>query len=240
MNHSRNLDAVLQRGYEHQPSQSPYQQFQQEYPQLDEYGRKVASGRQFKETMGTLASALDNTSGQLMEGKADTGAGNIMDYMGFGAMTKVKPSSFDDLMRQTGGDNLPEMFKRQSGMGDNVEYHLSSEPDLIPGKTFAEQKRTVSTLGERGQGEAGQGDNIFTTRDPDSWRDQFEMELGQDAPEAIPQNLYEVMVKNRSPEGYLGEASNAPADVRVLRKIINELDPLGEGSIPYFLKKQSD
>ena len=82
---------------EHTKQMSAYDAFAQDYPQLDEYGRKVASGRQFKETMGTLADALNNTSGQLMEGKADTGAGNIMDYLGFGAMTAFhgSPHKFD-------------------------------------------------------------------------------------------------------------------------------------------------
>ncbi len=309
--------------FNHAPTKSAYQQFQQEYPGLDAYGSKVASGRQFKETMGTLASALDNTSGQLMEGKADTGAGNIMDYLGVAGVTKkltpsensyfemilgspadkkelyeavpsfrvkkgvasvsqddsgkladyiddtynlnegmrLPPSfysgdfakkfnfddadrsrsgmpAYDDLMKQLEPDNLPAMLRKQSDAGDlagDIEYHLSSEPNLVSGKTFAEQKRTVSSVGERGYGAEGQGDNIFTTRDPQSWRDQFEMELSQDAPESIPKYLYEVRAKNPSPEGYLGEATNAPGDVTVLRR----LDPLGAGSIPYMLKKQN-
>ncbi len=118
MNHSRNLDAVLSGEYSHASFNSPYQQFQQEYPQLDEYGRKVASGQQFKETMGTLAGALENTSGQLMGGKEDTGKGNIMDYMGLMGITKIKGGvTTEDLLKQIERGDIPEMLKRQVSDG---------------------------------------------------------------------------------------------------------------------------
>ena len=117
---------------------------------------------------------------------------------------------------------IPGMAGIIAGKGakvDNIEYHWSTEPDLIPGKTFAEQQRTVSSVGERGLGPSGEGDFIYSTKDPESWMDQFEMELGQDAPEAIPQYLYKVEVNNTSPDGYLGQASNVPADVKVLKRV---------------------
>jgi len=102
---------------EHNQQPSAYDQFAQEYPQLDEYGRKVASGRQFKETMGTLAGALNNSSG-MAGGEADTGAGNILDYMGFGAMTKKAKPAYNDLMDEfVGPEYIPAMLRRQESGG---------------------------------------------------------------------------------------------------------------------------
>ena len=109
------------------------------------------------------------------------------------------------------------------GDANKIEWHLSSEPNLQPGKAFSEQKRTVSELGERGGGGVDD-DVIFSTKNPDDWMKQFESELGQDAPEAIPKYLYKVEVKNPSEFGYLSETANKPSDVRVLERVdINEI-----------------
>ena len=75
-----------QRAFEHQSYQSPYQQFQSQYPQIDEYGRDVVSGRRFQQTMGDVGQALNNTTA-IAKGEMANTEPNVLDYLGVGGMT---------------------------------------------------------------------------------------------------------------------------------------------------------
>ncbi len=101
-----------------------------------------------------------------------------------------------------------------SYLGKHFEFHFSTEPNLVPGKTFAEQTRTVSKPGERG----GTGD-IYTTRSPQFWDSQFAYEkIGTQ-----PKYVYLVEVKSPSkfdPMGSLGHQTiSKPKDVNVITKL---------------------
>jgi len=101
------------------------------------------------------------------------------------------------------------------------EFHLSTEPNLKEGLPFSKQIRTSSSSGERGDMGTNDSGMIFTTDSPEQWYDQFQMELGSDAPEAIPNYLYLVKVKNPSQGSYLSQAINKPEDVVVIKQIPN-------------------
>lgn len=103
----------------------------------------------------------------------------------------------------------------------DYEFHLSIEPNLKEGLPFSKQIRSSSISGERGDMGANDKNVIYTTDSPEQWYDQFNMELGADAPEAIPNNLYIVKVKNPSKGSYLSQAINKPEDVIVVKKISN-------------------
>jgi len=133
MNHSRNLDAVLRGGLEHQSFQSPYEQFQQEYPKLDEYGQKVTEGGYLKENLDKFDTALSGARGQMFDG-GQPANDSLMDYFGFGAMTKAKLTSTEDLLKQIESGDIPEIFKRQSGA--SVDPNFVSKPPAKQGITM--------------------------------------------------------------------------------------------------------
>ena len=96
------------------------------------------------------------------------------------------------------------------------EYHISKTPNLLEGKTFAEQttKRTGQLRGFSGGAEG----EIFTTKAPQFWHSQLAKE-GQ-----LLNNVYLVKVKKPSPGGLLesgfdAQASNIAKDVRVVKKL---------------------
>ncbi len=189
----------------------------------EKMGQNVASAL-------TGSGLISNNYGAQQIGKNVTALGEFLPGIGdatagddFGRAVK-QGDKFGMAMASLGvipvaGDFAKKGAKKAKKIIDNdFEYHLSTEPDLEIGKSFSEQKRTVSSFGERGDG--GVDDKvIFSTKDPQDWLDQFEMELGQDAPEAIPRNLYKVRVKNKSEDGYLSEAINKPSDVVILEKV---------------------
>ena len=59
----KRADEIKRMEFNHYASKSPYQEFQSEYPAIDQYARDVVSGRRFTKTIhdtGTLMSqALD-------------------------------------------------------------------------------------------------------------------------------------------------------------------------------------
>lgn len=103
----------------------------------------------------------------------------------------------------------------------DYEFHLSTEPNLKEGVPFSKQIRTTSSNGERGNMETTESGMIYTTDSPEQWYEQFEMELGADAPEAMPNYLYLVKVKNPSQGSYLSQAVNKPDDVTIIKQIPN-------------------
>lgn len=132
---------------------------------------------------------------------------------------------------------LNEFFDKENQSG-YYEFHLSTEPNLKEGLPFSQQNRTSSSYGERGTMNATNNNNvIFTTDSPEHWYDQFQMELGADAPEAIPNNLYLVKVKNPSKGSYLSQAENKPEDVMVIKKIPNK-NGVPDFNYGYKLKQQ--
>ncbi len=101
------------------------------------------------------------------------------------------------------------------------QFHMSVEPNLIPGKSFAEQTRTVSQSGSRGDAGEGNG-QIYTTHDLFYWSSQIAYEDVGD----FPNYVYLVFVR----EGGHGTIHAAhqdmspPQDVIVLVKI-GDSDP---------------
>lgn len=132
----------------------------------------------------------------------------------------IMKNAIKSFIRKTLNENLNEIFNKNNYF---YEFHLSTEPDLKEGLPFSKQIRTNSSYGERGTMNATETNNvIFTTDTPEAWFDQFQMELGVDAPEAIPNNLYLVKVKIPSKGSYLSQAENKPEDVIVIKKIPNK------------------
>lgn len=113
---------------------------------------------------------------------------------------------------------LNEMLNNQSF---DYEFHLSTEPNLKEGLPFSKQIRTSSFYGERGDMGTTESGMVYSTDSPEQWYDQFEMELGTDAPKAIPNYLYIVKVKNSSQGSYLSQAINKPEDVFVIKQVPN-------------------
>ncbi len=127
------------RGYEHPAQKSAYQQFQQEYPDIDNYGRKVASGDMFMENMQRLSTDMENTR-ELASGRGDPDKGNILDYAGFAGMAKAKMPNYDDLMKQLEPDNLPAMLRKQTG--------FETDPNFIP-KQFKPDDFSMELINQR-------------------------------------------------------------------------------------------
>ena len=65
---------------------SPYQQFKQQYPEIDAYGNKVLSGGYLKDNLRRFKQAGRNARLEL-QGKQPETEDNLMDYFGFGGMT---------------------------------------------------------------------------------------------------------------------------------------------------------
>lgn len=110
------------------------------------------------------------------------------------------------------------------------QFHWSVEPDLIPGKSFAEQHRTVSYAGARGDASGEDAGYIYTTHNFVYWATQFFYEEVDD----FPAFLYLVYVKN----GQSGtietphQDANPPTDVVVLAKV-GEIDLTHDGVPDY-------
>lgn len=115
----------------------------------------------------------------------------------------------------------------------HYQYHLSVEPDLKPGKSFANQTRTISYDGARGN--AGtDGNVIYTTLNLQYWATQFFYEEVDD----FPNNVYLVYVKNPS-KGSIDAAhqdASPPNEVIVLTKL-GEID-LEDDNVPDYGKFQ--
>ena len=108
----QSMSESMNRLMEHESFESPYQQFQQEYPELDEYGRDVMSGRRFQQTI----SEFDQLGRSAMSGDPQAGE-EFIGQFGFGAMAKPV-RSFKDIMADFSDEaSLPEVFKRQSSAG---------------------------------------------------------------------------------------------------------------------------
>jgi len=127
-----------------------------------------------------------------------------------------------------------DIEKIESVCGLHLEYHLSTEPKLIPGKFFSQQKRSLSTEGERG----GEGENhIYTTISPQSWLSQFEYEHEIDKV-TIPKYVYLVWVKNPEKLGRsVGDESvSKPNEVKVIKKIktLRKSEKISMEELEYF------
>lgn len=108
----------------------------------------------------------------------------------------------------------------------HYQFHLSVEPDLKPGLTFAHQTRTVSTVGARG--ESG-GEGIYTTRQLSHWITQ----LSYEDVDEFPRYVYLVYVKGPT-EGSIWSAHqdcNQPSEVTVLA-LLDVLDDDPDGPTP--------
>lgn len=100
-----------------------------------------------------------------------------------------------------------------------LQYHLSVEPDLVPGVTCARQIRTTSSAGARGEA-AGEG--IYTTHNPAYW----DRQLAYESVGVLPSTLYLVKVLEPS-EADIWSAHqdlSPPEHVVVLAKILT-IDP---------------
>lgn len=129
-------------------------------------------------------------------------------------------AKFADILDGVASNGVLNEMKINESAGDTFEFHLSTEPDLIEGKPFSQQTRTVSSEGERGDMGAEEKGVIYATDSPEDWYQQFESELA-DAPEFIPNNLYIVKVKNPSKGSHLSQSINKPEDVVVIEKVPN-------------------
>lgn len=130
MNHDRQNN--MQRLREHRPQKSAYEQFAQEYPALDAYGRKVASGGFLKENINKFDTALADARDSAFNGNTEKSGSNLMDYFGFGAITKAGKIKAKELGLDVTDDALdfPFMhnidqnpYKKSQGM-----YGMDAEP----------------------------------------------------------------------------------------------------------------
>lgn len=100
-----------------------------------------------------------------------------------------------------------------------LQYHLSVEPDLVPGLSFARQQRTKSSAGARG--EAG-GEGIYTTHHPAHWDRQMAFENVGDLPSTL--YLVKVMEPSEAVIWSPHQDLSPPGQVVVLAKILT-IDP---------------
>lgn len=126
---------------------------------------------------------------------------------------------------------LYEISSESFGKNPHYQFHMSVEPDLVEGKSFAHQIRTISTDGERGN--AGtDGNVIYTTLNLQYWATQFFYEEVENFPEFV----YLVYVEHPtvgSTEAAHQDA-NHPSEVTVLKKI-GRIDS-SEDSVPDYGK----
>jgi len=116
------------------------------------------------------------------------------------------------------GLTVEEFVKKESfNPNSTIEYHISDNPNLVSGKSFAEQK-TPTNIGERGFG--GKEENIgqiFSTKNPQSWSAQLNYEGNKK-----PQYVYLVEVKNPGKvdimDGLPQQSINSPQDVKILSR----------------------
>ena len=99
------------------------------------------------------------------------------------------------------------------------QYHLSVEPDLVPGLSFAKQTRTTNSAGAGGEA-AGEG--IYTTHNPTYW----DRQLAYESVGALPSTLYLVKVSDPSETDIWSphQDLSPPGHVVVLAKILT-IDP---------------
>ena len=108
----------------HKARQSPYQQFQQEYPKLDQYGRDVASGRRFNQTINETSALM----GKALE--SPEALSEAVGLFGIGGMTKAGKVL-----------NRVDDVRVDSMMRDNVlEIGRIETPKKLRGKGLAEKK----------------------------------------------------------------------------------------------------
>src|SRR3990167_4831038 len=117
------------------------------------------------------------------------------------------------------GQSFDEWVNKESfNPNSRLEYHLSDNPNLVGGKTFAEQIKP-SNIGERGF--AGKEENIgqiFSTKNPQQWSAQLNFEGNKK-----PQYVYLVEVKNPAKVDIMDDlphqSINSPQDVKILKKV---------------------
>jgi hypothetical protein len=100
-----------------------------------------------------------------------------------------------------------------------LQYHLSVEPDLVPGLSFARQVRTTSSAGARG--DAG-GEGIYTTHHPAYWDRQLAIESVGELPSVL--YLVKVMEPSEAVVWSPHQDLSPPGQVVVLAKILT-IDP---------------
>jgi hypothetical protein len=117
-------------------------------------------------------------------------------------------------------------------MDPRFQYHLSVEPDLVPGKPFSEQTRTISHAGARGDASGEDAGYIYTTLNLRHWATQFFYEEVED----FPAFVYLVFVKDGSGGSIWAAHQDAspPQDVIVLAKL-GEIDLEGDDVPDYGL-----
>jgi hypothetical protein len=133
---------------------------------------------------------------------------------------EVKPAISTDLQPLYQEAKSAEEFVKKESFNpmSKFEYHLSDNPNLIEGKTFAEQTKPKN-LGERGFG--GKEENIgqvFSTKNPQQWSAQLNYEGNKK-----PQYVYLVEVKNPAKpdilDGLPHQSISSPEEIRVIKKI---------------------
>lgn len=119
------------------------------------------------------------------------------------------------------------------------QYHMSVEPNLIPGMSFAHQTKTShsSEAGRRGDAFDGDG-SIYTTLDLFHWSSQLTYEIPKKQFETdFPHYVYLVFVRNGENGSIWAAHQNLsnPDDVIVLTKI-GETDPDPDSTTPDYGK----
>lgn len=165
---------------------------------LDEAGLKMGSGESPAETVGELVAP-----GGYVKGPKKI-AGKVKEIL------QTPPRGSINLSK----NGLSFGVATPKYLASNIEYHLSVEPNLQPGKLFSQQKRTISEAGARG----GSGD-IYTTKSPQYWDSQLAYESTSERPKYV----YLVEVKEPSPAdptGSIGHQTISKSkDVKVLTKL---------------------
>ncbi len=117
-----------------------------------------------------------------------------------------------------------------------LQYHLSVEPGLVPGETFAGQSRTLSAAGARGE---SCGEGIYTTHAPGWWFSQLAFEeVGE-----LPRHVYLVRVREPSVADpwQPHQDLSPPEDVTVLTRLMeapeDEDAPLDVGRLDWLAQR---
>lgn len=164
---------------------------------------------------------------------------NIGDNTSENLVVAFRPEQIKSIFNKTFNHNstkLSETIFRESWEKDvNIQFHLSTEPNLIPGKTFDQQTRTNSSEGSRGE---SMGEGIYTTKNPGYWFSQLAYEeVGE-----LPTHVYLVKINDGS-TGSMEAAHqdlSKPEDVLVLTKLMDIPDddkPLDVGKLYYLADK---
>lgn len=164
--------------------------------------------------------------------------GNILDNTFDGTkQTLTDPLKYKSAEEFVKNTNWKQKNEIVNNYGNDYEYHLSTEPNLEIGKTFAEQK-TKGEIGMRGQ---SMGEGVYSTKNPQYWESQLAYEQNG----KTPTNLYLVKIKNGSKSGMLesgneSQTLNKPNEIIVVKKILtnNEDKPLDIGLAESMRDKQ--